>query len=245
MIANDKIARFNKHACMIIATKSRTYYAGVKSVKMNDNRSITFNDMLRDQQVSIAHQGVYEVITFCGWLTKKQWENAGVWFLKNKKNIKTNNTTITSYVKSIKTKCGKFFNPDDKDPLFIQMQDWRAEKSQLQCFVDMSVALDLPKCVVSLAQLETETNIEQVKKKWIEIIHEHRDKAIKVLDNELQIANDENDTEAIDEIKLVKELMKDSVNDVDLSQLTTVKDVLLYWPPLLLPAPDFTFFLRV
>ena len=75
------------------------------------------------------------------------------------------------------------------------------------------------------------------KDRWLNIIRIYRDDALAMLDGEEAEAKSENDSEALEEIEIIKQMLRDLPGDVDLSSYSTLEDLITYWPPLLLPAP--------
>lgn len=129
--------------------------------------------------------------------------------------------------------------------MFDRIQDWDCNLNTLQVYIDLSRALKMTSPVFSEQQLVAEVPVEQARECWLEVIKQHHAKAVVVLDKELEIATNDDDQEAIQEIILVKEMLQESVDAVDLTTIETTKEVILYWPPLLLPAPEFTSFFRL
>lgn len=80
-------------------------------------------------------------------------------------------------------------------------------------------------------------NITEIQNWWMDKIREYRLKALELLDVEENAAKDEGDTDTVDEIDLVKQMLRDIPQDIDLSNYTKLEELLLYWPPLLLPRP--------
>lgn len=77
--------------------------------------------------------------------------------------------------------------------------------------------------------------------KWLLIIDDYKNQAIKTLDDELSEQNDILTSEVKAEIDIVKSLLN-NINDearVALEKCTDIYDVLKTWPPILLPAPEF------
>ena len=74
---------------------------------------------------------------------------------------------------------------------------------------------------------------------WGNIIRHYRNKALKELDLEFQIALEKNDTEGIEEIGVIRQMLRDLPHDMNIDQYDTVSKILSFWPTILLPAPDF------
>lgn len=72
---------------------------------------------------------------------------------------------------------------------------------------------------------------------WMNMIREYRLKALEILDIEQKAAESDADADTIDEIDMVKQMLRDIPQDIDLSMYTNLKDLMTYWPPLLLPRP--------
>ena len=72
---------------------------------------------------------------------------------------------------------------------------------------------------------------------WMNKIREYRLKALEILDIEQKAAESDDDGDTIDEIDLVKQMLRDIPQDIDLSEYTNLNDLMTYWPPLLLPRP--------
>lgn len=72
---------------------------------------------------------------------------------------------------------------------------------------------------------------------WMNKIREYRLKALEILDIEQKAAELDADADTIDEIDLVKQMIRDIPQDIDLSIYTNLNDLMAFWPPLLLPRP--------
>lgn len=245
MITYEHILRITKKLHVAISVGNTTHYISQGTVELSDDKSITFIDLLRDKAITLADQQVDEILLYCQWPVDSDWKQLTRWFNKNKKSIELNNSNITQRVDNIKSMCGKYFQPVEDNLLFAESQNWYTELSSLRVFVEMSEALELKEPAFTLNHLNNVITIPTVKKKWKKIITEHYDKAIIVLNDELDVAEKDDDQDAIQEINIVKRLLRECIDTIDMSDLKTVKDVLLYWPPLLLPAPEYTAFLRV
>ena len=106
----------------------------------------------------------------------------------------------------------------------------RPEEAFLLCKLEID-------SIKSLKSIE----IDSLKEKWKNLIHESKLKAEKVLQNEKDIAIKDKAFEDVEEIDIIFSLLDEVMSDVDenLSQIDNVNDVLSYWPPLLLPSPVF------
>lgn len=73
---------------------------------------------------------------------------------------------------------------------------------------------------------------------WMNIIRKYRNKQLVELDEvELQI-KESGDVEEMEDIDMIKQMFRDIPQEADLTQYKTLKDLIGYWPPLLLPLPE-------
>lgn len=92
--------------------------------------------------------------------------------------------------------------------------------------------------VVSMKEIfHRQCDLNFIKDQWKAVIGKHKDMALKVLDEELVVAREESDEEAVDEIMYVKKLLEESVDSINFDDIDHPRDVLRFWPPLLLPGP--------
>jgi hypothetical protein len=75
-----------------------------------------------------------------------------------------------------------------------------------------------------------------VKDSWIKIIENVYKEALESLNQEAEESKEVDDQDALEEIELVKDLLSQAISEIDLSEIDSIKDVLLYWPQLLLPS---------
>ena len=81
--------------------------------------------------------------------------------------------------------------------------------------------------------------MENIRSKWLDIIRKYRNNALASLDEEEKLAIAEDDQLGIEEIGVIKQMLKDLPADVDyLKDKTTVKSIIDFWPALLLPRPE-------
>ena len=81
-------------------------------------------------------------------------------------------------------------------------------------------------------------DLEKVKDFWLINIETHQKNSIKYLNDELQLASDDNVIEEINNIIALVEDVSVEANDM-LNDMDRFDDVVKYWPNLLLPAPLF------
>lgn len=80
--------------------------------------------------------------------------------------------------------------------------------------------------------------LEAARAKYMEIIRENREQAFKELDQLEEEAKKEGSTqEDLDDIDTIKQMFRDIPQDTDLSQYKTIKELIGFWPSLLLPSP--------
>jgi len=92
----------------------------------------------------------------------------------------------------------------------------------------------------ALGNIDT-NSLNEVKKKWVQIIEIYKNKALRQLKAEKADAERDNNTEDAEEIDIIVNIINsaDAQIQEDLSNRTTFAEVVSYWPPLLLPAPRF------
>lgn len=245
MITTKLISELNTKMAMTIVTPIGTYYLQPATCQLLTDSSLVFFDSLRKESVRIKKDIDLDQVNTFGhllWPTAADQADLEKWFEARKEDIETNNKLIQENVESRVLAAGEYIN--DR-LMFDRIQDWDCNLNTLQVYIDLSRALKLSNPVFSEQQLVAEVPVEKARECWIEVIKQHHAKAIVVLDKELEIATNDDDQEAIQEIVLVKEMLQESVDAVDLSTIETTKEVILYWPPLLLPAPEFTSFFRL
>jgi len=245
MITTKLINELNAKMAMTIVTPIGTFYLKPATCQLLTDMSLVFFDSLRNENIQIRKDVDLDQVNTFGdllWPTAAELVDLENWFENRKEDIETNNKLIQENVESRVQTAGEYIN--DRS-MFDRVQDWDCNLNTLQVYVDLSKALKLTNPVFSEQQLVDSVPVEQARECWIEVIKQQHAKAVVVLDKELEIATGDNDQEAIQEIILVKEMLQESVDTVDLSTIETTKEVILYWPPLLLPAPEFTSFFRL
>lgn len=70
---------------------------------------------------------------------------------------------------------------------------------------------------------------------WIDLLRVHRLDAFTELD---ELEKNTTDRDELQDIDTIKQMFRDIPQDVDLSSLTTVEQIVNFWPPLLLPVPQ-------
>jgi len=81
-----------------------------------------------------------------------------------------------------------------------------------------------------------EVSLDFMKDSWLNIIKEVYQEALESLNQEAEESKEVDDQEALEEIELVKDLLSQAISEIDLSEIDSIQDVLLYWPQLLLPS---------
>ena len=81
-----------------------------------------------------------------------------------------------------------------------------------------------------------EVSLDFMKDSWLNIIKEVYEEALESLNQEAEESKEVDDQEALEEIELVKDLLSQAISEIDLSEIDSIQDVLLYWPQLLLPS---------
>jgi len=74
---------------------------------------------------------------------------------------------------------------------------------------------------------------------WLQLIRLYRNSALRQLDIEFTMALEQSDSEAVEEIGLIKNLLRDLPKNIDMLQYDTYESLVTFWPTILLPAPDF------
>ena len=74
---------------------------------------------------------------------------------------------------------------------------------------------------------------------WSNIIRHYRNRALTELDLEFQVALENSDSEGIEEIGLIRQMLRDLPHDMNIEQYDTAAKIVSFWPTILLPAPDF------
>lgn len=70
---------------------------------------------------------------------------------------------------------------------------------------------------------------------WIDLLRKFRKDAFEELD---ELEKNTTDRDELQDIDTIKQMFRDIPQDVDLSSLTTVEQIVNFWPPLLLPVPQ-------
>jgi len=70
---------------------------------------------------------------------------------------------------------------------------------------------------------------------WIDLLRKHREDAFVELD---ELEKSTTDRDELQDIDTIKQMFRDIPQDVDLSALSTVEQIVNFWPPLLLPVPQ-------
>lgn len=70
---------------------------------------------------------------------------------------------------------------------------------------------------------------------WLNMLRKYREAAFVELD---ELEKNTTDRDEIEDINTIKQMFRDIPQDVDMSKLTTVEQIVNFWPPLLLPVPE-------
>jgi len=82
-------------------------------------------------------------------------------------------------------------------------------------------------------------DVPVLKEIWSNLIRHYRNRALNELDLEFQVALEKGETEGVEEIGVIRQMLRDLPEEMNLDQYTTAVDILSFWPTILLPAPDF------
>jgi hypothetical protein len=74
---------------------------------------------------------------------------------------------------------------------------------------------------------------------WLDIIRAYRNRSLRQLDIEFNMALEQNDTDGVEEIGLIKKMLRDLTSEIHIRQYDTYEKLTSFWPTILLPAPDF------
>lgn len=86
-------------------------------------------------------------------------------------------------------------------------------------------------------------DVSDLKTRWTALINEHKNKAVEFLTAEKTICQNDGNTDDVEEIDVILTLLDDLTAEIDeeVAALADRDSVLSYWPPLLLPAPNYLF----
>lgn len=73
---------------------------------------------------------------------------------------------------------------------------------------------------------------------WLGLIRWYRDDALRKLDIEFNMVLETGDKEGVEEIGLIKNMLRDLPKEINIEQYDTFDKLISFWPTLLLPAPD-------
>ena len=214
-----------------------TYYskAGTGTEKVG---SYVFDDLVTGKRTTLPlDQPVMEAYSYHGiWVTDPYINRLDEWCGAKMGNIEKNNNEFIKKTDSIKSAIGCLL--DNKDTL-IAAKDYFCDLDELTAFLELSDTLELESPIHSKDQIN-DLDIDIVRKKWLDEITGAYNIAIKTLDEEYNLAVLDQDQEAVEEIEMVKELLKENIDEVDFSSFSTPMEVVSFWPQLLLPAPEYT-----
>lgn len=93
--------------------------------------------------------------------------------------------------------------------------------------------------VEEFATLDDDSFLKRAADKWMSIIREYRDSALKELDqleDETKQSGDYDESD-IQDINTIKQMFRDIPQETDLTQYKTIEDLTGFWPSILLPHP--------
>jgi hypothetical protein len=73
---------------------------------------------------------------------------------------------------------------------------------------------------------------------WMGFIRSYRNSALSKLDIEFNMVLEAADTEGVEEIGIIKKMLRDLPAESNIEQYDTIEKLVSFWPTLLLPAPD-------
>jgi hypothetical protein len=83
-----------------------------------------------------------------------------------------------------------------------------------------------------------QTIVEKIKPMWLDLINQSKDRALCLLEGELENAKQYEDHETVKEIEIIKQEIHMTVQNIDLSMCITPLDIMMFWPDILAPGPE-------
>ena len=96
--------------------------------------------------------------------------------------------------------------------------------------------VDYDKFRVSVPFISYDINICQTI--WVGLIRWYRNEALRKLDIEFNMVLEAADKEGVEEIGLIKNMLRDLPKTINIEQYDNIEKLMSFWPTLLLPAPD-------
>lgn len=225
-----------------LTTDGSTYYARAGSIEPNST-DYTFYDLLCDREITLNDSiDLVEVYTFHNvYPSNIEVKDITKYAEDKSDNIKSNNKEIEDKIDYMKEILGSYINHEQARET---VRNWYCRFDKLKQSFDICGAFKLPEPVHTLYELEKSVDISSARRVWSDMIIQAHSKAIDMLDAEYTIAETESDQDAVDEITTVKGMLDDSIKNIteELDNISNLKDILSYWPPLLLPAPAYSSF---
>lgn len=190
---------------------------------------LTFKDYIEDKEYTLDSNTVFLRICAKGDVIPSFIESAAYsdYVKSNSDQIISNNKRFLQWGKELK-KYYPFVDLDEENLyLFKTQTDTRA----VMCMRSFGVT-DLIGYIN-----QTPKVLSQIKNNCYTFLKEKADQSIKELELERDKFITENDSDSIEEIDIIIEMIKDTVDGTSFESLENLEDAAKLWPPILLPTP--------
>jgi len=147
--------------------------------------------------------------------------------------LNTHHNKKLQYMHYLRTKIYYLLYPETKYQHFMELHD-----KEYAWVVNCLSQLDVPGLQFAEFNTPNETYMSIMREKWQKLIDETYNKAADFLQLEENAAKTFNDADALREITAIKEEMSKAIAAVDLNAYKTPKQLLQFWPDILLPGPS-------
>jgi len=103
---------------------------------------------------------------------------------------------------------------------------------------DVMTLMEVFNCDIDCLTKNDKEFIKAAQSKYLDLIRKHREDAFKELDQLEEEAKKEGSSQDdLADIDTIKQMFRDIPQDIDVSQYNTIKELIEFWPSLLLPGP--------
>ena len=191
--------------------------------------TLTFRDYIEDREYTLRNNVTFLRICAKGDVIPSFIESAayGDYIESNKEQIINNNRRFLQWFSEIEV----YYPYVDHDEDNLYTFKTQTDIKTVMCMKSFGIT-DLLGYIN-----QTPKVLSQIKANCYVFLKERADQAIKELELERAKFITENDSDSIEEIDIIIEMIKDTVNTTSFESLEDIEDAIKLWPPILLPAP--------
>lgn len=197
-------------------------------ITLTDN-TLTFKDYIEDKKYTLNDNVIFSRICARGDVIPSFVESANYkdYIRSKKQEIISNNTRFLLWFNELK----EYYRFVDHDEDNLYLFKTQLDTKTVMCMKSFGVT-NLTGYINRTSEI-----ISQIKNNCYVFLREKADQAIKELNKEKERFIIEEDTDSVEEIDIIIEMINGTVNTTSFECLENLEDAAKLWPPILLPAP--------